>query len=63
MRIYIQQRVPYVWLVDPILMTLEAYSIEPDGKLVLNSFVGNEKVRVEPFQELELDLSLFWLEE
>jgi Uma2 family endonuclease len=63
MRIYIRHRVPYVWLVDPILLTLEAYNIEPDGRIILSSFAGNEKVRMEPFPELELDLGLFWLEE
>ncbi len=63
MPLYIRHRVPHVWLIDPILMTLEAYRIEHDGRLILNAFTGNEKVRVEPFPDLELDLGLLWLEE
>jgi Uma2 family endonuclease len=63
MRTFIQYRAPHVWLIDPILTTLEAYKIEPDGRLTLSAFMGNEKARVEPFPELDLDLSVLWLEE
>ncbi len=62
MRIFVQYKVPYVWLIDPILMTMEIYKIESDGRMALDAFEGSQKVRAEPFQEIEIDLSDLWLE-
>lgn len=57
---YAEHEVNHFWLVDPIVMTLEAYRLESGRWLLLGSYAENDKVRVEPFQEIEIDLSDLW---
>jgi Uma2 family endonuclease len=61
MRIFARHGVPYTWLVDPALMTLEVFKLESGRWFLLNAYEGDEKVRAEPFEEVEIDLSLLWL--
>jgi Uma2 family endonuclease len=60
LEIYRQQRVGYVWLVDPIARTLEALGLEGEGWRVLANHGGDETIRVAPFEGVELDLSRLW---
>ena len=62
MRIYAREGLPYLWLVDPLAQTLEAYGLEGGRWVVHGSFAGSVKVRVEPFEAIELDPSRWWLE-
>jgi hypothetical protein len=50
-------------LIDPILLTLEIYRLESGRWLLLDAFAENDRVRAEPFQEIEIDLGVLWLEE
>lgn len=59
-RAYIANHVRYAWLVDPADRTLEAFRLENDRWVVSGVFEGDAHVRVEPFDTLELDLSLIW---
>jgi len=63
MRTFARYGVPNVWLIDPVLKTLEVFQLEAGRWLLLDAFEGDEKVRAEPFQEIELDLAVLWLEE
>lgn len=54
--------VRYAWLIDPALMTLEVFRLESGRWSLLDAWSENDKVRAEPFQELELDLANLWLE-
>jgi len=63
MRTFARHEVPYAWLIDPVLMTLEVFKLETGRWFLADAFAGNEKVRAEPFQEIELELGLLWLEE
>ena len=60
-RVYLELKVPYYWLLDPIAKTLETMKFNGENWLSTGSFGGDDLVRVEPFLELEMDLSLFWV--
>ncbi len=62
MRIYGEHVVPFLWLIDPISTTLEAYKLESGRWFLLFACGGTDKVRLEPFQEIEIDLDNLWLE-
>ena len=49
-----------VWLVDPILQTLEVFQRGQSAWLLLGTFGGDSKVRPEPFSAVELDLADIW---
>jgi Uma2 family endonuclease len=58
--IYAQERVAHAWLVDPTLRTLEVLRREGSAWLLVATFEGDRRVRAEPFDALDLDLSLLW---
>jgi Uma2 family endonuclease len=60
MRIYRRESVGFVWLVNPVLQTVEVYRLENVRWVLLDTFEENEKVRAEPFDAIELDLSVLW---
>jgi Uma2 family endonuclease len=60
MPIYARNGVAYAWLVDPVLKTLDAFRLEAGRWMLLGSHGENDCVRVEPFQELELNLGDLW---
>lgn len=62
MRLFARYAVPYVWLIDPALKTLEVFRLESATWSRLDAFAGNEKVRAEPFQQIEIDLNVLWME-
>ncbi len=62
MRIYARFGVSYVWLVDPIAKTLEVFRLESERWLLLSAHSENDKVRAEPFQEIEIALEHLWWE-
>ncbi len=59
-RIYRREQVGHLWLVIPEAKTLEVYRLEPAGWLEVETFEGEVKVRVEPFDAVELDLGSLW---
>ena len=62
MPIYARHEVHHAWLIDPIEKTIEIFRLE-SGKWVVAGFHGeNDKVRAEPFQEIEIDLTNLWLD-
>jgi hypothetical protein len=58
--IYARSGVRHVWLIDPRTQTLEVYRRQDDGWPILGIHHGDQKVRAEPFEVFELDLSLLW---
>jgi Uma2 family endonuclease len=61
MRIYAREGVGHLWIVDPILRTLEVYRLEEQRWIVAGTHGGDERVRAEPFDAVELDASRWWL--
>jgi Uma2 family endonuclease len=51
-----------VWLIDPVERTLEVFRLESGKWLLLAAFAENDKVRAEPFEEVELSLGDFWID-
>jgi Uma2 family endonuclease len=62
MRIYAREGVTHLWIVDPIVRTLESYRLCKDGWVVVGAHGGADTVRVEPFAEVELRLARWWLD-
>ncbi|EPX60884.1 hypothetical protein D187_001536 [Cystobacter fuscus DSM 2262] len=60
MAVYAREGVGHLWLVDPVLQTLEVYRREHGGWFVLGTHVGEARVRAEPFEALELELGALW---
>lgn len=57
---YASWSVSHAWLVDPEAFTLEAYRLERGRWVRLGTWSESARVRVEPFDSYELDLSLLW---
>jgi Uma2 family endonuclease len=58
--IYAREKVGHVWLIDPRLKTLEAMRREGSQWLVVGLWRDDARVRAEPFEAFELDLSVLW---
>jgi Uma2 family endonuclease len=62
MRIYARERIGHLWIVDPILRTLEVYRLEDARWIATSAHGGGDVVRIEPFDAIELRLARWWLE-
>jgi Uma2 family endonuclease len=60
LRIYAREGVSHLWLLNPRLRTLEVYKRSEDKWILLETLVGNETVRAEPFDAVELDMTRWW---
>ncbi len=61
MPIYARHAVGHFWLIDPIAMTMDVFKLGDSKWVLLGSFAENDKVRAEPFQEVEFNLGELWL--
>lgn len=57
---YASAGVGFAWLVDPVGRTVEVHRLTDGHWLLLSVHGGDESVRAEPFDEIELDLSALW---
>jgi len=62
MSIYAENKVPFLWLVDPTLHMLEVYQLEPNGWHLAQTFAGSIKVRAVPFDAVELEMRDWWID-
>ncbi len=60
MRIYRREAVAFVWLINPLQQTLEVYRLDRGRWTLLETYEGDEKVRAEPFEAVEVQLGLLW---
>ena len=58
--VYLRERVAFVWLVDPVSQTLEAFKLHESAYRLLGAWRGGALVNVEPFEAFGLDLSALW---
>jgi len=58
---YAAAGVSHAWLVDPDAYSLEVFRRDGDLWVLLGTYVGDEKVRAEPFDAVELALSDLWI--
>jgi Uma2 family endonuclease len=52
--------VGHVWVIDPIARTLEVLRRHEGSWLIAAAHQNQDKVRAEPFEAVEIDLSLLW---
>ena len=60
MPIYLEHGIDFVWLVHPGDRTLEVYRREEGRWIVAASFQGEQTVRAEPFDAVEIELCHLW---
>ncbi len=60
---YARADVRSAWLIDPQLKTLEVLRLEGGRWVILETCSHDDRVRAEPFEAVELDLSSLWLPE
>ena len=58
--VYAREGVRHVWLLDPLARTLEHFRLEGERYLLLVTHSGQARVRVEPFEAIELELAWLW---
>ena len=58
--IYAREAVGHVWLVNPLDHTLEALRLETGRYTILAVWRDAARGRAEPFEAIELDLSILW---
>ena len=62
MRIYGREGVGHLWVVDPMLRTVEVYRWAGGHWVVLGVHGGDEPARMEPFEAVDLEIGRWWLE-
>jgi Uma2 family endonuclease len=60
LRIYAREGVSFVWLVNPILRTLEIFRLEDHQWVVAATHGGDEEIHAQPFEAIVLELSRIW---
>ncbi len=60
-KIYARAQVTHLWLVDPIVKTLEILRLDGPTYRVIEVFTGDSCVRAEPFDAIEFDMSALWM--
>lgn len=60
MRIYRREGVSHLWLLSPTAQTLEIYRLEQGRWVLLDTHEGDDRVRAEPFEAIELELGALW---
>ena len=58
--IFAQNGVQHTWLINPVLRTLEVLRLAAGSWVIAGAYGNEEKVRAEPFDAVEIDLSLIW---
>lgn len=58
--IYAREGVQHVWLVDPLERLLEVLRLENGRWSIIAVHQQNDRFRAEPFEAIELDLSVLW---
>jgi Uma2 family endonuclease len=59
-RIYAREGVRHLWFINPSVRTLEVHRIEGDTYRIVATHTGDEIVRAEPFDAIELPLARLW---
>jgi Uma2 family endonuclease len=59
---YAHARIPYYWILDPQLRSLEIFELAPNGRYSVARAAGGGRVRVPGCPGLTLDLDALWTE-
>ncbi|MDF2697935.1 MAG: hypothetical protein K0S65_6318 [Labilithrix sp.] len=58
--VYARASVGHIWLVDPLQQYLEVLRLDGATYRILGTYFTDAKVRAEPFDAIELDLTVLW---
>ncbi len=58
---YAGHGVGHVWIVDPLARTVEVFRVVSGAVVIAGMFRGSATISAEPFEDVPLDLSTFWL--
>lgn len=58
--IFARERVAHVWLVDPLIQTLEVLRLDGETYRNVGTWRGDAKVHAEPFDAIELEIAAMW---
>ena len=58
--IYAAEGVHHAWLVDPLARTIEVLRLLRGRWAIMATHAGDATVRIEPFEEIELEIGTFW---
>jgi Uma2 family endonuclease len=58
--IYAREKVGFLWLLDPVGKTLEVLLLEGKYWVPTAVFQGDEKIRAQPFDAIELEMERWW---
>jgi Uma2 family endonuclease len=58
--IYAREKVGFLWLLDPVGKTLEVLLLEGQYWVPTAVFQGDEKIRAQPFDAIELEMERWW---
>jgi Uma2 family endonuclease len=59
--LYARERVSHVWIIEPVAQTLEVLRLDGPSYRIVMVASGADRVRAEPFDAIELDLSILWM--
>ena len=59
--VYAREGVSHAWLVDPVLETLEVLRLHEGHWTIVLAAGGEETVRAEPFEAIEIELGALWI--
>jgi Uma2 family endonuclease len=59
---YAEIGVQHVWLIDPLSQTLEVLRLENHRWLIAGNYGGDDVVRSEPFEAVEINLAALWID-
>lgn len=59
--IYARHGVGHAWLIDPLAKTLEVYRLQDGLWLRIGAHEGDDRVRAEPFDAVEIEIGAWWL--
>ena len=59
-RVYAREGVQHVWFVDPREHLVEVLRLDGETYRIAQTEGGDEKVRLEPFDAIELELAILW---
>lgn len=58
--VYAREHGAHVWFVDPAAQSLEIFRLDGDSYRLVRVASGDEKLRAEPFDAIELELAVLW---
>ncbi len=62
LRAYAREGVAHCWIIDPLAYTLEVLRLESGRWTIVSTHAGDEIVRPEPFEAVDVELAWLWEE-